>query len=618
MTINWINLFLFFGASSGFMFILMDKLKIIRGLSLIYFCCIILILYYSMALFGLLHFSNFLFYCVGLYFLFKQRNNLKKNRVPSTKWLLAWSLPIFLVISALAHKFYFTYADELVSWGFNSKSIFLNKSLLDSDSIGVFENSFLHYPPGTQLFHFFIANQFGWSEPVVVITQLTLTCIVLSCAAIIISRKHAPELFICFTAVYYLFGFTLLSIFPDGLLGVFFLITIIVINYGTENEVKYLAPLLMFCLPLIKPSGLVLAIVCLGVQALGNKIAGNTNYTRSLLNLTVVIGSWTSWNIYLKLHDISSGIPRINLEYLLGDYFKNRVGISINSHVQNLISSLYGPDNPSGISLSNPAIVRVSQVSLAVIVILLFSIHFLLTFFNSSGKNAWYLPVALLFGFFVYQTFLQMIFLFYNSEYEGNNSAGLVRYTSTYLFAWACICFIEFFKLISSSQVLLTGLYICLCILLLTSGIPKEILTGQNNSSRAIERMHLDKLARSIHFQIADKNISIYVISQESWGFESLAFRLSNLPNRTNRNCWSIDVGDFESDKWSCKSDLSKLISDYDYLLILNGADKIVKHFPELFGEVDLSNQYQIFEITSQGNDLKLTEVDLAMILQGN
>jgi hypothetical protein len=311
--------------------------------------------------------------------LFTERRNFPKIRFSNIKFLSAWLLPALLAVSALVQNFYFTYADELVSWGFNSKSIFLGKSLLNADSIGGFENSFLHYPPGVQLFHFFMASQFGWTESIVVASQLLLICIALSCASYIISRKNAPILFLSFISIYYLLGFTLLSILPDGLLGVLFLCTISVIIYGDQNEVKYLVPLLMVCLVLVKPSGLVLAVICLAIQVLNKGTQSNGTKLRIKLNLLSIFGTWISWNIYLRLNDISSGIPKIKMDYLQGDYFKNRVSISIQSHAENLISSLYGPDNPSGISLSNPAVLRISQISLFTIVVLLFAFHLFFT-----------------------------------------------------------------------------------------------------------------------------------------------------------------------------------------------------------------------------------------------
>ena len=613
MTTNLLNLFLLIGASSGFIFVIANKLKIRLLVSLLTFCLMIIPTYYLLAVFGLLQFSNVIFYLAGFYSLFTQRRRFPKMRLSNIKFLSAWLLPAFLAASALVQNFYFTYADELVSWGFNSKSIFLSKSLLDSDSIGGFENSFLHYPPGVPLFHFFTASQLGWTEPTVVVSQLLLICIALSCASYIISKKNAAILFISSISIYYLLGFTLLSILPDGLLGALFLCTISIIIYGDQNEIKYLVPLLMLCLVLVKPAGLVLAITCLAIQVLNKRTHGNRTKLRMILNLISIFGAWITWNIYLRFNYISDGIPKIKMDYLQGDYFKNRMSISIKTHAQNLISPLYGPDNPSGISLSNPAILRISQISLFTIVVLLFVFHLFFACFNSSSKYTWTIPVSLLSGFFLYQAFLQFVFLFYNSEYEGNNSAGLVRYTATYLFAWVCICLYEILNASQDSRFLFIGVFFCICFSLVTSNFPREILTGQNNSSRALERTNLEKLVTEINNEIGDKNLSTYVIYQDSWGFESLAFRLSNLPNKTNRNCWSFNFTDYEGDKWACDADLLKLITDYDYLLVLNGLEDISGKFPELFNEGEYSNSVQLFEITGQSNNLKLYRVDLSM-----
>ena len=613
MTTNLLNLFLLIGASSGFILVIADKLKIRLLVSLFTFCLMIIPTYYLLAVFGLLQFSNVIFYFSGFYSLFTQRRNFPKMRLSNIKFLSAWLLPLSLAASALVQNFYFTYADELVSWGFNSKSIFLSKSLLDSDSIGGFENSFLHYPPGVQLFHFFTASQLGWTESIVVVSQLLLICIALSCASYIISRKNAPILFISFISIYYLLGFTFLSILPDGLLGALFLCTILIIIHGDQNEIKYLVPLLMFCLVLVKPAGLVLAIICLAIQVLNKRTHSNRSKLRMILNLISIFGAWITWNTYLRLNDISNGIPKIKLDYLQGDYFKNRMSISIKTHAQNLTSPLYGPDNPSGISLSNPAILRISQISLFTIVVLLFAFHLFFAYFNSPSKYTWTIPLSLLSGFFLYQAFLQFVFLFYNSEYEGNNSAGLVRYTATYLFAWACICLYEILNAIQDSRILFLGVFFCICFALTTSNFPREILTGQNNSSRTLERSNLEKLVTEINNEIVDKNLSTYVIYQDSWGFESLAFRLSNLPNKTNRNCWSLSFTDYVGDKWACDADLLKLITGYDYLLVLNGLEDITGKFPELFNEGEYSNSAQLFEITGQSNNLKLYKVDLSM-----
>jgi hypothetical protein len=155
--------------------------------------------------------------------------------------------------------------------------------------------------------------------------------------------------------------------------------------------------------------------------------------------------------------------------------------------------------------------------------------------------------------------------------------------------------------------------FFCACFVLATSNFPREFLTGQNDSSSALKRANLQKLVTEVNNEIGNDNLSTYFIYQDSWGFESFAFRLSNLPNKANRNCWSLSFTDYKRDKWACDADLLKLITDYDYLLVVNGLDEITRKFPELFNNGEYSNSAQLFEITGQKNNLKLHKVDLSL-----
>jgi hypothetical protein len=258
--------------------------------------------------------------------------------------------------------------------------------------------------------------------------------------------------------------------------------------------------------------------------------------------------------------------------------------------------------------MSAPALIRLTHISLATMALIVFCVHFYFQFFQSKRIIKSNSAFLLLIGFLIYQFFLQFVFLFYDSEYEGNNSAGLVRYSATYLFAWACIAFFETFKVLVISKWTDKILLPLLLISLFFGNLPQEFRSGQSNPVRALQRAAIDKIANSSEIQINGPNTRTYVVAQDSWGFESLSFRLSNLPNETNRNCWSFFLLNSENNQWACQKNLSKELVGYDYLLLIGSAQELRRGYSALFEGLPSKGSSQLYKVKLRAKEIILLE----------
>ena len=136
---------------------------------------------------------------------------------------------------------------------------------------------------------------------------------------------------------------------------------------------------------------------------------------------------------------MNPGVEGASISSINSPEFRERFKSTLSSYSENFFGSLYGPDNLAGITLATPKIVEILHISLFSIVAILCITQFILAFFDTAHSRSKQLTISLVFMFLAifYQIFLIFLYLFFFGEYEGVRSAALVRYSSSFILAWA-------------------------------------------------------------------------------------------------------------------------------------------------------------------------------------
>lgn len=182
------------------------------------------------------------------------------------------SFPIFffvileMILYILLINTHYSNWDEFAHWGPNLK-VMVHYDLLWANK--VWTGNHISYPPFVGIIEYFFCKLNGcFSESVSYfgINSLIISALLPILASIKESKSIIIKGLVSYFIIYILmkvFGFSIASIYIDFILGVFFFIGIYIASLKESKKQKILLPIILFCLPIIKDTGLIFSAIIL-------------------------------------------------------------------------------------------------------------------------------------------------------------------------------------------------------------------------------------------------------------------------------------------------------------------------------------------------------------------
>ena len=592
----------------------------------------IFVLYLS-ALFEILLPGLFLVEITGLaflvFFLIKKQSRFTLR---NSLYVLGYTIPFLIFTRAVPKDFKFTMSDEFPSWAANVKTMFAENSLggISSATRGIADGFYQSYPPFQQLFQYSYLKAQNWSEANVQIAQniLVLTCLLGVVAMISEKAKNLTfPLWISSIALYYLFGFTFSNLLADGLMAVQFAAAIAISTLDRRDfRVYVMWGIVTFNLILIKPTGFIFAL-CAIVFAIAMLLINNYSESKSKLDkkqpsqasvmkLVFIaippLVSYLSWQIHLRSISKNPGVEGASISSIGTPEFSERFTLTLSSYAKNFFGSLHGPDNLAGITLATPKIVEILHISLFSILVILGLSQFFFAFTEKAESRNKQITISFVFVFLAifYQIFLIFLYLFFFGEYEGVRSGALVRYSSSFILAWAIFVLGRLFLYLArlKAKTILIPLVTLSIMVATPSAFANDIRKIESNPVKLQARLDVEKITPLVTRYVKPDQ-KVYFIYQRSDGFEKYIFSYLVLPIYSNWACPSLGKPYYEGDVWTCNLALEEAINGYDFLAIGNGDDLFWAKNSKFLSPGSLESRQGLYRIFNRGSAVELRQI---------
>ena len=557
----------------------------------------------------------------------------KKLSVSNSLITIGFFLPFWLMIKAVDQNWKIVNWDELSGWGPAIWTIFHNDRLWN---IGDFYLSNKTYPPLQQLFQFSFLKIAGWNEPLILISNnVAILVFLLGFAGCVYAAKRKAALIAYYLGIvlFYWFGFNFRSVLADGFLAVLFAVSL-TLALSLEINKGFIPVIAIYSasLSLVKPTGIffgcliaVLASIRLYslrkeavllsnssgkskrkahnmklkaayLQDAPTKLSSRFNIN-ALILIAAPFFTWLTWQTYM----IASDIPRLLIghpNYL--SIFTTAGQVRLEKTVSAFHHALISP-------IPELSLIQFGWISSPYFLVLFLVLNN--SIFSSKryslGKIRIPEAFVILFGWFLYQALMLFSYLFYFTEYEGTRVASFSRYQIGYFFAWLVFLIFRLIQKWEISQILVPLTIVTIFLGFNSNGLTSD-LNGITPDSKLVSvRNMMEAQVKQIRPLIKQTD-KLYIITQNSTGYEKNLFYYLTLPNFSNYWCWSVGNPYYVEDVWTCPQEIDVLISNYDFLY-LNRPDEQV--FRLLSSRVTIPKDFEkfyFFRITHNENRLTL------------
>jgi hypothetical protein len=515
----------------------------------------------------------------------------------------------------------------------------LNESKLWDESSAVAAKS---YPPGEQLFQYFMVSNEKWSEAWINRAQLFLiTSAILAIVGWAISSVTGR--IIGFTLILmtpltlgFTYGVLLADVLQAMLFAVAAIIPIMSVNDRTIHRLVAVLPTI-FVMVIVKETSLILGIVVvmLVLHALiwgepGNLLSQKTKvfFLGSVsLALLLPLLLWRLRMVNLKVND-----PVVNLTQKIG-FTRGESGVlqSVDSGVLNAVwEKLTVPIFPTIFNVLEGKLgFPTPKLSLFQLTLFLFAFNLLLILFKSKLRIAQTFGQAtiLMLGSSIFIGVHVVLYSLVFTSFEASSAVAFERYFSVYLIAWIAVLIgltiyaIEsYFRLHQKRnyRVLINSaraVFVCMLIFVMTDSRtapqPPFGLKVRDDIRDALDVVKA----------LSDSNDSIFFLYQEpsfmrncqfNCGYHAYyAFRFEASPNtRLSPECaYRVPPLPGQED---CTALFDDQIGDFDYLVVMNATKELIE-ISDMFTTINLDEQvFQIFRIqddVKNGFDVQLVRL---------
>ncbi|CCJ73019.1 hypothetical protein BN137_2390 [Cronobacter condimenti 1330] len=372
-------------------------------------------------------------FVLGTYAIYKERPviHLTWNNVLAALVSVA---PFIFSFLSVKNDYLFTDWDEFSFWGASIKIMTVTNAIYDGGSS--LSNTFKAYPPFQQLAQYLFVYPAGWSESAVLKAHNVYIYSAMLFASATVIRKDVLLAAIAFAAsstFIYFFKYDIGHVLVDQLLGVAFLSALCVAVSACEKDRKYLLPLIIFILPLIKQIGLVFglfAIACAFVHIALGKNGGFKSrlieaFKLSVLCLAVLLVSFKSWSLYLSSVDVTPVFSASGPINWASAAMQDKISVTLAELNTRILNPLYF--SYATLHFRPLTIFMIGVAMIAPIAIM------------SKGRRLQETAIAAILPlmFASYIAFLVYCYIAYFSEFESKRLASFERYAGTFLIAWA-------------------------------------------------------------------------------------------------------------------------------------------------------------------------------------
>jgi hypothetical protein len=532
---------------------------------------------------------------------FASRFSIKK-----TGLYLIFLVPFVLVFQAIANDFMFLVWDELSFWARSQRLIFDSNALIQAQS----PISFKNYPPGQQLFQYYVTVMAGWSEKKILFAQDVFILSGVLAAVATVVKKEGPALltFIAALTLIYFFRADYVTIYSDSLVAIFFAVGLALAANESEQAQDNLSLLLVLsAFVLIKEVAVIFTVIVLTVYVL-KRFMSHEQPLQSYWSRTKTTGLaivmmalpivfvWLSWSWYVSTLAIEpNGMPALSISSYGQEALRPRLDKTVAKFLEALKQPGYFESRPATFGF---------KLSLIQLFAWLAALGCLLIILSPQGqrRKASLILLTIAAGAVAYHAFLLWTYLVYFTEYEGVRLASFERYSWTYMLAWALlvVCLLGRGRPQTNGpkQWLAPALLVTVALYLVPGKFYADLKGIQSEPNALAQKKKAIALAGQVkkHIKPGEK---VYFIAQNTNGYEKHMFDYAMIPFLPN-NCWSVGAKYSEADVWSCNQPLEQLINGYDYLAIYNADQRFWNDNARLFLTTGQNSQQGVYKIISR------------------
>lgn len=316
--------------------------------------------------------------------------------------------------------------------------------------------------------------------------------------------------------------------------------------------------------------------------------------------IAIVLIVMASWNIRIIMDGVVSNFSgEVNIVEFIKNIFRggNPQNVDI---IRNFTNALATKDilSFSGMELSYFSVLG------------LFTILLYLYYTNSNNKKFFACQYTVLIIFnIIYTIGICVMYIFKFSPYEGLGLASFERYIG--IFMIAMLAFIA--CLILHEQKTRNETIFLLSVLLIGAPIEKYVDGYFNKYNDAMMRLPYTEFSNKITSTLKDEKKKMYIISQQSNGFDYWVLKYSvrnNLESLNPNGSWSLGDPYYEGDVWTKKIApqdwQSELKGKYDLVLLYTCDDEFVAAYGEVFTDVSDIHSGGIYSVDKITGKLSL------------
>lgn len=550
--------------------------------------------------------------------------------LPGSLWhslfFIVLAVVAVLFVLRLSDNFVFVAWDEFSHWALTSRLMVMDDALHGANSPLYFET----YPPGTALIQYLFANTLGYSESAVLFAQVLLTAAAFIAALSGVTRRPLLSLlaFAAIVVIAYALRFKIYEVYVDLVLGAIFgAVLAAIVNADWEKSPPYWIAPVLATLVLTKHMGLVFSAVAIGAIM--------------LLALARIIQDWRASHAF----SFRAGLPQIwvgaialavvGVIFISWRLYYTSIGAEelyrVPVTVQSVLRFFFDTTDARGIETWEEFGRRMLEKPLISIEVALFetklelpALHVSLLMIALSAvavaiaERGRRLQIGVVFFGVAAAAwcYLQLLLFFYRFSfivYEGVRLASFERYYGSYVLAWA-IAIVGAIAVEVARRPLPVRAAAAAVATALILIAPKPLVQTvvQPDEARPVAgvyewaatydmqaalRRQLKSLADAVRADGADRDTSIYYISQHETGYTAVMFRYEIVPMRSNRECWSLGARYGTGDVWTCDIGLEEGLATSNYLVIRNADPNFWSRYGSLFPPGDRGIQRGVFAI---------------------
>lgn len=599
---------IFLVSTVGYLLFFVNRAKIRPLIAPFAWVCFVMVSTYFFAVAGLLFLGANFILCLGCVagFIAIWRNEKSLQQKDQHILVLSiWLVSIAVTYFSIPSDFMFLLWDEVGGWARSQKLIYETNALLNANS----PFSLRSYPPGQQIFQYYITKATFWSEKNLLLAQ---NVFIFSALLAVVGALFKRPLWACIVyltmlPMIYFFNFNYNTIYADPLLAAVFAGCLaLAVKPNEERADPWVLAICLSGFLLLKDIALVFTALVLFIYALrmldthlqvsntvcSNKLKGMIkNLAVCFATVCIIIFSW-KWYVSV-IGTAKTEVIRLSLDGFMQEPYRQRAGTTITAFINALLKPGYFVGQFKTLSLNfSMLLAMLMTIGLSGLIVLISP--------KEKRVSAFLIVLSCAFGAVGYLLFLLWLYLTYFTEYEGTRLASFDRYSMTYLLAWLLVTFTWLMSVIAERfKSIFTTMIPLGCALLVYCFVPTKFYSD-------IKKLPVDKVSfekRKATQALSDevrKHIKpgekVYFLAQNTNGYERHLFDYAMLPFPPN-DCWSVGKKYNEGDVWTCDRPLGLLLKDYSYLAIYAADDRFWKDNAELFEPSGVGRARGVYKI---------------------